>query len=59
MKDLEDKLEKLRLDAEDYDLIAKLATDPTRREAFRRLATQFRQMAAELEELIRTTSGEA
>ena len=58
MKDLKDKLEKLRLDAEDYDLIAKLATDRTRREAFRRLAAQFRQMATELEELIRATPGE-
>ena len=60
MKDLTDKLEKLRADAEDCDLIGRLATDQTKRETFRRLATQLRDMAAELEGVIaaKIASGE-
>jgi hypothetical protein len=54
MKDLTDKLEKLRSDAEDCDLIGRLATDQTKRETFRRLASQLRDMAAELEVVIAT-----
>jgi hypothetical protein len=60
MKDLTDKLEKLRADAEDCDLIGRLATDQTKRETFRKLATQLRDMAAELEVVIaaKIASGE-
>jgi SepF-like predicted cell division protein (DUF552 family) len=48
MKDLQAKLEKLLLDAEDCDLIARLATDRAKRETFARIAKQLRGMADEL-----------
>ena len=56
MNELKLKLDKLRADAEDYDLIAKLATDPARRDAFRLLSEQTRDIAEQLEHLI--SSGE-
>jgi hypothetical protein len=49
MKDIRAKLEKLRTDAEDCDLIGRLATDKTKREAFRKLATRLRSAAADVE----------
>lgn len=49
MKDLREKLEKLRADAEDCSLISKLATDRAKRELFARLAGQLRQMAEDVE----------
>jgi hypothetical protein len=52
MKDLREKLEKLRADAEDCDLIGRLATDKTKRETFKRLAIQFRSAAADIEAVI-------
>ena len=52
MKDLKAKLEKLRADAEDCDLIGRLATDKTKRDAFTKLAIQFRSAAADLEAVI-------
>jgi hypothetical protein len=52
MKDLRDKLEKLRADAEDCDLIGRLATDKTKRETFKKLAIQFRSAAADIEAVI-------
>lgn len=52
MSELRSKLDKLRADAEDYDLTAQLATDPERRNAFRLLAAQTRDIAAQLERLI-------
>jgi hypothetical protein len=52
MKDLEAKLEKLLADAEDCDLISKLATDVTKRATFRRLAMQTRAMAEEVRQAI-------
>ena len=52
MKDLKAKLEKLRADAEDCDLIGRLATDKTKRETFKKLAVQFRSAAADLEAVI-------
>ncbi len=52
MKDLRNKLEKLRADAEDCTLISRLATDKAKRELFARLAAQIRQMIAELEAAI-------
>ena len=48
MKDLKEKLEKLRDDAEDCALISKLATDEVKQETFAKLAGQFREMAAAL-----------
>lgn len=52
MKDLQSKLEKLLRDAEDCDLIGNLATEPVKRNTFRRLATQLRQMAEDVKTVI-------
>jgi hypothetical protein len=43
------KLEKLLVEAEDCELIGKLATDPKKRELFKKLATDLRSMARDLE----------
>jgi hypothetical protein len=60
MKDLTERLQKLRDDAEDCLLINRLATDQTKRQTFGKLATQFEEMAAELEAVIaaKRASGE-
>jgi hypothetical protein len=47
-QDLKARLEKLMADAADCDLIASLAADLKKRATFRRIAEQFRTMAAEL-----------
>jgi hypothetical protein len=52
MKDLIETLQKLRVDAEDCDLISKLATDPAKRETFAKLALRLRQSAADIEQVI-------
>ncbi len=46
LKDLQNKLGKLLVDAEDCELIARLATDQEKRKTFGRLARQLRAMAA-------------
>jgi len=48
MKDLKAELEKLLVNAEDCELIARLATEQDKRRTFSRIATQLREMAAEL-----------
>jgi SepF-like predicted cell division protein (DUF552 family) len=48
MKDLKAELEKLLTNAEDCELIARLAADKSKRETFTRIAQQLRQMATEL-----------
>ncbi|MBR1193863.1 hypothetical protein JQ634_34250 [Bradyrhizobium sp. AUGA SZCCT0240] len=48
MKDLKAELEKLLVNAEDCELIARLATDKDKRETFSRIAKQLRGMADEL-----------
>jgi SepF-like predicted cell division protein (DUF552 family) len=48
MKDLKAELEKLLVNAEDCELIARLATDKEKRETFSRIAKQLRGMADEL-----------
>jgi hypothetical protein len=60
MKDLTERLRKLRDDAEDCLLISRLATDRTKQRAFEKLANQFEEMAAELEAVIaaKRSSGE-
>ena len=52
MKDLKAKLEKLRVDAEDCNLISNLATDYAKRELFARLSRQLLAMAADVEAAI-------
>jgi len=47
-EDMQARLTKLLDDANDCDLIGNLATDPSKRATFRRLAHEFREMAAQL-----------
>src|ERR1700712_802508 len=56
MKDLQTELEKLLVNAEDCELIARLATDHAKRVTFGRIAKQLRKMAAELEADMSTRS---
>jgi hypothetical protein len=52
MKDMQHRIDKLLSDAEDCALISKLATVPAKREAFQKLAIDYRRMALELEALV-------
>jgi hypothetical protein len=52
MKDIQHRIERLLTDAEDCALISKLATDPAKRAAFQKLATNYRVMALELKALV-------
>jgi hypothetical protein len=45
MEDMSARLEKLLIEAEDCDLIGRLATDLHKRELFKRLAVDLRTMA--------------
>ena len=57
MEDLSARLEKLLTEAEDCDLIGKLATDLKKRALFQKLATDLRSMARDVEAVLadRTT----
>jgi hypothetical protein len=57
MEDLNAKLEKLLVEAEDCDMIGRLATDLNKRELFKRLAADLRTMADDIRAAIaqRTT----
>ena len=57
MQDLHTKLEQYRLEAEDCELISKLALDVKKRAFFARLAVQFREMARDLEGQIAVREG--
>jgi hypothetical protein len=52
MQDMRAQLEKLRVDAEDCNLISKLATDVKKRELFARLAKHLMTLASEVERAI-------
>lgn len=52
MQDMRVQLEKLRVDAEDCNLISKLATDVKKRELFARLAEHLMTLASEVERAI-------
>ena len=54
MQDLKAKLEKLLIEAEDCELIGRLATDIHKRELFLRLAFDLRAMARDIEAMIAT-----
>ena len=54
MQDLKTKLEKLRAEAEDCELIGRLATDIHKRELFLRLAADLRGMARDIEAMMAT-----
>ena len=57
MEDLDAKLEKLLLEAEDCELIAKLATDVKKRAFCARLAVQLRTMARDIQEIMALRAG--
>jgi len=50
MLDLKTKIERLIADADDCELISRLATDVSKRASFRRLAEQYRKMAKQLQD---------
>jgi hypothetical protein len=52
VQDLKAKLEKLRSEADDCELIARLANDIHKRELFLRLAVDLRTMARDIETVI-------
>ncbi|WP_167351849.1 hypothetical protein [Bradyrhizobium tropiciagri] len=52
MKDMKAHLEKLRLEAEECELISKLATNATKKELFAKLAAHHRALADEVERAI-------
>ena len=52
MEDLQARLEKLLIDAEECALIGKLATDVRKRDLFNRLASDLRGMAFDVQALI-------
>ena len=51
------KLEKLRADANDYALMSESGTDPAKRERFRRLAEELALEALELEQIVKKQEG--
>jgi hypothetical protein len=55
MQDLQAKREKFLTDAADCEMIGSLAGDPRKREIFRKLALDLRQMAADLDAIIAAT----
>jgi hypothetical protein len=48
VRDFKERIDKLVTDAADCDLIGSLSADASKRESFRRVAKQFRTIAAEL-----------
>jgi hypothetical protein len=52
MQDLRAKLEKLTLEAEDCELIAKLTTDIKNRAFFAKMAVEYRSLANVVEDVI-------
>jgi hypothetical protein len=48
MRDFKDRIDKLLNDAAECELIGRLASDQKKRTSFRRLAEQFRAIAAQL-----------
>lgn len=49
MKDLQAHLEKLRMEAADCEMIARLATDKIKQQLFIKLAEHYKVLAAEVE----------
>lgn len=56
MDDLKSKFDKLLAEATDCDMIGNLATDRAKRELFRKLASDLRRMAQDVEALIAVKS---
>lgn len=57
MKDLRERLDKLRADAADLALMSRRASDPQKRELFGRLADELAIEALELEQVVKRRSG--
>ena len=55
MEDLRAKLDRLLMEAEDCDIIGRLATDKQKRELFQKLATDLRSLAHDIEAIIAPT----
>ncbi|VIO69883.1 hypothetical protein CI1B_30030 [Bradyrhizobium ivorense] len=55
MKDMRAHLEKRRIEAEECELISKLATSPTKKELLAKLAAHHRILAGEVERTISAT----
>ncbi|WP_043159276.1 hypothetical protein [Bradyrhizobium sp. Ai1a-2] len=56
MKDMRAHLERLRNEAEECELISKLATNATKKALFAKLAEHHRALVKELEEAVATSS---
>lgn len=56
MKDLRERLDKLRADAADLVLMSRRASDPQKRELFERLADELAIEALELEQVVKRQS---
>ncbi|QOZ45304.1 hypothetical protein XH89_18845 [Bradyrhizobium sp. CCBAU 53340] len=54
MTELEDRLERFETLTAECELIAKLATDSTKREVYLRLGEQYRQLAVDMRQVIAT-----
>ena len=54
MTELEDRLERFETHTAECELIAKLATDSTRREFYLKLAEQYRELAVDTRQAIAT-----
>ena len=59
MKDIHAKLEKLLTEAEDCELIGRLATDVKKRQLFKNLAVNLRGMARDIEAVVAGRTPEA
>lgn len=53
MKDLHAHLEKLRMEAADCEMIARLATDKIKQQLFIKLAEHYRVLASEVERAVK------
>jgi len=59
MKDMQTHMEKLLKDAAECKLISDLATDPTKRALFEKLAEHLKVQATEVQRAIRSQQGNA
>jgi hypothetical protein len=55
MQDMKAHLEKLRAEAEECELISKLATNTTKKELFAKLAAHHRTLADEVERAMKSS----
>ena len=58
MTELQDRLERFETLTAECELIAKLATDSTKREFYLKLSEQYRQLAVDMRQAIATKAAE-